>query len=458
MIMGIARGILPAGAALIAVAVTAQAQTVTVRGVAFDSLRGAPLGNAFVSIAGSSKTTTTDNRGRFRFDDVAPGTYTFRLQHAVLDSIGFTGLTSHATVTDGRAEVRLGVPSFATLWRVTCGTNRVPKDSGFVYGTVRTATGRDNANGATVELTWLELGVEKKSIRQRFWRGQAQVDERGGYAVCGVPIDVGLRVRARRDSSESGLIDLPGVGARVQRRDLLLGMTTDSAQRGVVAGQLSAVGGAPLANARVIVDGAPEFRSGEDGRFRVPGVPLGTRQVEILALGYMPVVATVDVLPNEPALVTSELRKVTTLDVVRVTAPPAQRRVLEAFAARRRAGFGHVIDSTIIANRGTIASVFEGFPSVQVSRRSPFAFIVLLPGRAGGKCVANLWIDGFQRHGFRDDPASLFEQLDILRPNDIAAIEIYPRSLGAPGEFTSLGSGEDCGSVVVWTKRAFGSK
>src|SRR5215218_8489198 len=62
-----------------------QRGTVPVRGVVFDSLRGTPLGNAFVTITGNSRVITTDSRGRFSFDSVLPGAYVFTAQHAVLD-------------------------------------------------------------------------------------------------------------------------------------------------------------------------------------------------------------------------------------------------------------------------------------------------------------------------------------------------------------------------------------
>jgi hypothetical protein len=452
------RRVLVTGTCLIALAPPAAAQGVTVRGAAFDSIRGAPLQSAFVSITGNSMTATTDARGRFEFDGIMPGTYTFTLQHAGLDSIGFTGLARRATITDGRAEVKIAVPSFATLWRVTCGTNRVPKDSGFVYGTVRDAASQMPTLGADVEVSWMELGASKaKGITQRLWRGQTRSDERGGYAVCGIPIDVSLRVRAERDSSASGLVDLPAKGARVQRRDLLLGLIsdTDSTQRGIINGRLTIPGGAPLGNARVIVDGAPEVRSTPEGRFRAAGVPWGTRQVEVLAIGYMPVVTAVDVTPSDTVWLTAELQKVTTLDVVRVTARPATRRLIEDFDARRRTGSGFIKDSTYFTARGTLTSAFYEIPSVAVQRNGAFSFFVLLPGPFGGRCVANLWIDGREARGVIGDPSSAYEQLDALRPNDIAAIEVYPRLSNTPSQFLSIGPERECGSVVVWTKWAF---
>ena len=84
---------------------------VTVTGLAFDSLRGVPLANAFVTVAERSRSTTSDAKGRFTFDTLPPGTYTFAMQHAVFDSLGLSGATTRAVVTDGKALVTLALPS-----------------------------------------------------------------------------------------------------------------------------------------------------------------------------------------------------------------------------------------------------------------------------------------------------------------------------------------------------------
>src|SRR5688572_10472688 len=70
--------------------------SVPVNGVAFDSLRGQPLKEALIKIIGLQGTATTDDRGRFRFDSVSPGVRTFIVQHPLLDSAGFPGISRRA--------------------------------------------------------------------------------------------------------------------------------------------------------------------------------------------------------------------------------------------------------------------------------------------------------------------------------------------------------------------------
>src|SRR5215475_14675748 len=93
----------------------AQVRTVTVNGIAYDSLRRAPLGDAFVALsgAGGSHSASSDSRGRFHLDSVTPGAYTLSMQHAALESIGFPGVTTRVVVSDGAGELTIAIPSFA---------------------------------------------------------------------------------------------------------------------------------------------------------------------------------------------------------------------------------------------------------------------------------------------------------------------------------------------------------
>lgn len=438
-----------AAGAVCASALAAQNGTVQVRGVVYDSVRGTPLPRASISIAGDARTVQADGRGRFTFDGVAPGIHTFSAQHAMLDSLGFTGITTRATVTDGRDEIRIAGPSFATLWHSVCGPTKVPRDSGFVYGTVRDADTQNPVPNATVDLTWLDLRVDRsRHISESRYRAQTQSDRGGNYYICGVPRETGTRIRAATDSAMSGLIDLASGDTRVQRRDLSIGAAGDSGavHFGVVAGVVADTGGRPIADARVVVDGAAELRSAADGRFVVKGVPVGTRQVEVLSIGMSPVISVVDVSPVDTASVLATMRRITTLDVVRVTASPAMRRLVRDLDERRASGMGYRRDSTEIATHGSLFSVLFEFPNVQVNRRGAAGeFVVTMPGTGGTRCLANVVIDGQK---------SDYQELNFLRPADIAVLEVYPRRMSLPMEFIR---NDDCGAIIVWTKWAFPS-
>lgn len=216
----------------------AQPSGVTVRGVAFDSLNFRPLAGAFIAIEGHSRSTLAGTDGQFEFAGLQPGRYLFAMQHATLDSLGLSGVTARVNVSTTSGPVTLAVPSFATLWRTVCGTTAVPTDTGFVYGTVRDARTGEPLGGISVDASWMELasGRDLASISQRRWRNLARSDSAGDYAMCGLPTDAVIRIRGVGDSTATDLIDLPNIGARVRRRDLLLAAAGDSLTRGTLGG------------------------------------------------------------------------------------------------------------------------------------------------------------------------------------------------------------------------------
>lgn len=429
---------------------------VTVTGIAFDSLRNKPLAGAFVTIPERSRSTTSDAKGKFVFDTLPPGTYTFAMQHAVFDSLGLSGATARATVTDGKGVVTLSLPSFATMWRALCGTVPLPsKDSGVVYGTVRDARKGAPMPEATVELSWLDLvntGTKlSANVTQRRWKNEAQSDARGDYAICGVPTETQSRLRASYLKNATGMLDLPSSIERVRRHDLVVPgiAASDTTLRGTISGTVSDDNAKPLAGVRVILDEATEVRTGPDGRFAIASAAAGSRQLDFAAVGMTPVSMIVDVMVNQPAFATATLRTVSNLEAMRVTATGSMRRAAQQFMERRKIGFGSFVDSTTIGSRGTVAGVFYGMPGVTVQRQPGSSnarlFALYLPSTGTGQCAATLFFDGV----LQQDQ----EILSTISPDEIAGIEVYQQRLTVPTEF--LNKNPLCGVVVMWTKRAF---
>ena len=421
----------------------AQETPATLTGVVFDSLGGAPLSGAFVVLQGG-RVALADDRGRFEFDSVAPGTYTVVAQHPALDSSGLSGIGVRALVPG--PQVIVATPSFAALWRVACGERAAPADSGFVYGTVREAKDGRPVGDAVVTLTWLELQARRRTLEQYEWRADARTDRSGTYGICGVPLGATLRVWAAAESLSSGTIDV--VARRVQRRDLTLGALNDGRGVGVVVGHVTDSAANPVVNARAISDGL-EVRTDDDGRFMMRDVPTGTRQLSLVAIGYAPAALVVDVAAGDTTVVSASMASVRTLDVVNVRARTSYGHLIaRGIEERRRVGLGYITDSTTIGSHGTLASLFAQAPAVRI-RRAGTSFLVMFPVRVQrvpgeNLCMAAVWIDG---------RASDQSFLNALRPDEIAAIEVYSRFLILPMDF--MGKNDGCGVIAVWTKRAF---
>jgi hypothetical protein len=346
---------------------------------------------------------------------------------------------------DAGADVRLAVPSFATLWRAACGAQRPATDSGFVYGRVYDAAAQRPVQAAQVTVSWTDLQIDSaKQVHQKRWSVHTRADASGAYGVCGVPISTVPEIVANTDSTSSGVLDMPGNGIRVRRRDLYVGSASSGAL-GTISGTVATEGNSPVPNARVLVDSVPEVRTDAEGRFTVRDVPSGSREVQVLSVGMTPAMLVADVTPRGTTTVRIEIRKLTTLETVRVTGTAMQRRVIQGFADRKRQGMGHFADSTEIGRAPNIAAALSNFTSVTI-RRAPRtnAFVVLLP-QGVRLCQANLYVDGVRQVSY--------DILDDLHPDQIAAVEVYRDGALTPNEFQVAWS--SCGAVAVWTKMAF---
>jgi hypothetical protein len=427
------------------VAGVAQPVRVTVTGVAYDSLRGAWLAGAFVAMSGTARSVLTDADGRFKFDSVTPGSYTFTMQHDALDSIGVPVVSTRVTVTDGAQSVVIAGPSFTTLWQRMCGDRTVPRDSGLVLGAVR--RGPTPAANALIVATWIEVAYDKQhGVTQRRWKSEVRTSAQGGYVVCGTPADVAARLKASVDGATSGEIDVYPSEQRVQRRDLVLG----AAERGTIVGVVLGAGNLPTANASVTTDSVAEVRTNADGRFVLRNVPAGTRQIEARAIGLQPVTATAEVVAGDTVSVELSLTKMVRLAPVKVEASTIQRVTVRDYEYRRKLGLGHFRDSSEFGKLETMAGAFDAMNGVTVTRGPGSRFNLAL-GHGNQGCRANIFVDRMLMDGF---------DLSLLRPAEIAAIEVYlpnftPVEFMQPRARRIVGEGPGCGAVVVWTKRAF---
>jgi len=177
-------------------------------------------------------------------------------------------------------------------------------------------------------------------------------------------------------------------------------------------------------------------------------VPLGSRELHVLALGYAPIVVPVDVVDGDATFARAVVERIALLSPVRIEQSHIGARLQQEFEARKKSGMGYVVDSAQIARSTSMIGLFSEVPGVYVSggRDAEATLFFKNPNSlgGGGQYLANIFIDGI-----KSDTA----MLHLVRKDDLAAVEVYQRAAFVPARY--LPSLTTCGSLLVWTKRAF---
>ena len=179
------------------------------------------------------------------------------------------------------------------------------------------------------------------------------------------------------------------------------------------------------------------------GRFNLGRFPAGPLSLHVRRIGYEGRTITVEVgARGEPTSVEIVLLAVPAeLAGVSVTAD-AQGRLREFYRRREeRAAFARFLDSEDIRRRGpaNASDLFRSVPGVSIKNNPA----------AGGNairirnCQPMVWIDGQRAPGAELD--------EVIRPEEIGAIEFYPSSAGTPAQYLERDN-RLCGLILVWTK------
>ena len=440
------------------------------QGVAVDSIHGAPLVNAIIQLSGTDRLAITDSLGRFLVDSVKPGSYKVEVDHPILDTLGI--LLSTAPMQFAANEVTrvlIAVPSQEFLAARFCPPARRALGPGVLVGRVREPDSEVAAVGARVSLVWYDpdpalvsnLQVKvNKAPRVR----EATVGEDGTYRLCGLPEKYEGKLQAQRKdggttaevviTQEDGLLALRSMSVA----PLAVAATkTDSAGNTVklakgsarVLGRVTNKQGAPVANARVTLNGTGAATlTRANGEFVLDSLPAGTQAITVRHLGYAPTEVTVELSSRAPARANVQMGPfVPELAPMEVVSRLEQGLDRVGWTSRKRgASTGYFITPEQIESRKAtqFTDLLTTTPGIRVQGSMGRMFITATrtAGRQG--CV-NVFVDG-----------SRWQQLEagdldsFVRPQDVAAIEVYPGGGSMPVEFQS--SGGDCAAVVVWTK------
>jgi hypothetical protein len=335
------------------------------------------------------------------------------------------------------------------MWKRVC-PGQSPQDSGFVFGTVLDAATKKPVKGAPIIATWIDVRSEGKTVGGKEWRLESLTADDGSFVLCGVPLGNGVRLHSIRDSVEATSLDLVlSMISPVRRQDLALPDPSARAH-GVVRGRVVSAD-KPIANARVLIGNVPEVRSGNNGQFIIRNVPAGTQQLEVQGIGFTSVTKVLNIGANDTLDVELDVERIVVLDSVLVRASAAREQLRKDFDDRRRRGGGYYRDSTQIGKYLSIEGVFTTMASVRTERVFGSGLTVVIGGsRARGISQSA----GCQAVVIIDRARTDFEHLNSLKPQDIAAMEVYranemPMDLATQFGFNPFN--RPC-AVVAWTK------
>lgn len=460
--------------------------TVVVTGFVLDSLRELPLAGATVLISNTTFSGTTDPSGRFRIvvHGLPDGIYQVGFFHPTLDSLGISPPTQPVVIGQGKASfVQLYVPSAQTVVASVCPDTSRTESRGLVMGVVRNASTEKPMSGVRVVLMWTGVSVAGNSVLKVPQATSVLTDDMGTFRACGVPTQVVARLQARTSTGASGWIDVSVPPNGLALRDILLGerapvvaaappsasatttpgapvsAPTDTAARkpaplgsAVLTGHITSTEGKPLEGAMVLLLGTQlSARSNADGAFRLTGLPAGTQSVEVREIGYSPKRFAVDLTPHRPSTLTATLDERTqVLKTMEITAKRGSE--IAGFDQRKRTGLGYYMDRDQIEKSASISTtdLFRQVPGLTVAWDGQGYQVQVNRTSNAGMCPVAYYIDGSPFLSLGDD----IDQ--IVRPEDIAAIEVYKSAAETPMQFQGSDGGP-CGTIVIWTKRRVGN-
>ncbi|MCH8935640.1 MAG: carboxypeptidase regulatory-like domain-containing protein [Gemmatimonadetes bacterium] len=460
------------------------AEPAILTGTVFDSTHLLPLAGATVAFEGTNYRTTTDGEGRFTLAGPFQGEYTVTFRHPLLDSLGFAPeprsvlVRRHDTV-----RVTLAIPTIERIEETVCAGAEVPtgSETRTVVGSVRDQAGRPVVDGR-VTATWAVVRWGTTAVSQSV-EAVALTTGAGTFALCGLPVDRWIVLKAQREQMSSApktlLFAADGTGVTVDdvfhgierpiwREDLSIspsrqaiavvtGTVTDSVTGAALAGVVISVGGGEL-----------ETRSDSSGHFRVENVPPGAVQLLVRRLGYRPVVYSTRIGPGETLLVppgvTALSQAPTELEAITVEADAPVPFYLRPFEARRATGRGHFVTREEFEkwNPTETTDVLRRTPGLRVSPNLNYGWPLPPPGlgldtrrfvirsgrsagRIQGSCPLLFFLDGMRIGN------SVSEDIDMLISiEQIIAIEVYRGPSETPAEFSTFGS--ECGVIVFWTR------
>ena len=428
-------------------------RTASVEAVRLDSLDTAPA---------LAHTVVPDERGRFHLDSLPVGRYMLQLSSPSLDSLGLALPPSELKVLAGiTVHADLALPQGSAVRDAVCAGVPLGRGKGVVAGRVVDADTELPLANADVVVGWNEIVVDARAQSHNEERaGVIRTGPRGEYRLCGVPTGSWLLIQIQTGNRGSGaarvtVSDEEGAIAHNLSLSMRAAPTfaaldsVDAAAKpsemGFLKGAASLAGvvrtaaGLPLAEAEIrIVNAKSVATTDAAGKFHLDELPSGTQILSVRRLGYTGLEVNVDLRSGSGVTRDFTLRRIVSLDSVRIT---AMRTKYPDFESHRTTNtFGKFFTevelrafkgqemSDFVAQIGGFEVLERGYDARVISGNAD---------RRRGCHEANVVIDGVPQTG-----------INFLPPSLIAAMEVYRDGTTAPSVYRS-----ECGVILLWTKK-----
>jgi len=451
--------------------VDAQLPAARIDGVVTDSVHARPLVGALVFATpigvrgGSMRSVFSDSAGRYVIDSLAAGTYAVDFTHPFADSLALNMPPVNVTVAGGgHVRADLAIPSSRSLVAVLCPGPPLGEGRGVLVGQITHPDDDRPLAIASVVVAWTDLPTYR-DITHLFMSqtGRVTANSVGEYRFCDLPTDTWLELQVQSEERAGSVIrtmipDSAGIAvfnlsfspaASYRVMTAVAGVAPDTALQPLLAGTATIVGrvvgpkGAPLDGALVrLADAAAAVRTDSTGSFTLANLPPGTQLLEVRRLGYGVSQLPVHLRNGQRLSQTVELSRIIMLDSVRVV---AEHATYGDFEVRARSGLGRYmreseIKASNVADLISLVRMQPGFRVVGTGVEARVYSTRRMEYTGGPNCAANVVIDGNQNL----EPG-------LVHPVEVAAMEFYATSMGAPNNFKS-----DCGLILIWTKKRRG--
>lgn len=299
-----------------------------------------------------------------------------------------------------------------------------------------------------------------------------RTDSSGSFVLTGTPgSTLVFTVRAAGYRSDSASVTLPR-GSGLRREFTLVSEATAPPEANpsdrVLRGNVVDTEGGPLSYASIQVNGGRRYIADDSGRFTI-SPPAGRFSLLVRRIGFSPEEIRFDARPDTTIRVRMTA-VATALPEQRITGRAAfvsldlsgfYRRMKDA---ERGINHGYFITPEDFEFRKPhqISQMAEGVPAVYMKRNvmDPRRDIIVgsqcsvpskscVPVGQHLRCVMTVYLDRIRIVGKPGNaPDDYINELVV--PSQIAAMEIYPRGVGAPPQYQPMNG--SCGVVLIWSK------